>query len=58
MFAFSMAHEIMHDDYEPRSIIKCRQRQDWPKWEKAIQAELSSLTKRDVFGPIARTQTM
>ena len=55
MFAFSMAHEIIHDDYKPRSIIECRQRQDWPKWEEAIQTELSSLTKRDVFGPIART---
>ena len=28
IFAFSVAHEIMHDDYEPRSIIECRQRQD------------------------------
>ena len=55
MFAFSMAHEIMHDDYEPQSIIECRQRQDWPKWEEAIQTELSSLVKRDMFGPIART---
>ena len=36
MFAFSMGHEIMHDDYEPRSITECRQRQDWPKWEEAI----------------------
>ena len=33
MFAFLVAHEIMHDDYESRSIIECRQRQDWPKWE-------------------------
>ena len=31
MFAFSIAHEILHNDYEPRSIIECRQRQDWPK---------------------------
>ena len=23
MFAFSVAHEIMHDDYEPRSITEC-----------------------------------
>ena len=53
MFAFSVAHEIMYDDYESQSIIECRQRQDWPKWEEAIQTELSSLTKRDVFGPIA-----
>ena len=26
MFAFSVAYEIMHDDYESRSIIECRQR--------------------------------
>ena len=26
MFAFSVAHEIMHDDYELRSTIECRQR--------------------------------
>ena len=56
MFAFLVAHEIMlDDDYEPRSIIECHQRQDWPKLEEAIKTELSSLTKRDVFGPIART---
>ena len=28
MFAFSVAHEIMHDDYESRSITECGQRQD------------------------------
>ena len=28
MFAFSVAHEIIYDDYEPRSITECRQRQD------------------------------
>ena len=35
-FALSVAHEIMNDDYEPRSLTECRQRQDWPKWEEAI----------------------
>ena len=53
MFTFSMTHEIMHDDYEPRSITEYRQRQYWLKWEETIQIELSSLTKRDVFEPIA-----
>ena len=28
MFAFSIANEIINDDYEPRSITECRQRQD------------------------------
>ena len=55
MFAFSVANEIINDDYEPRSTIECHQRQDWPKWKKAIQAELASLAKQDVFGPVART---
>ena len=55
MFAFSVANEIINDDYEPQSITECRQRQDWPKWKEEIQAELASLAKRDVFGPVART---
>ena len=45
----------MNDDYEPRSLTECRQRQDWPKWEEAIQAELTSLSKCKVFGPIIKT---
>ena len=53
MFAFSVANEIINDDYEPRSITECCQRKYWPKWEETIQTELSLLTKRDVFGPIA-----
>ena len=53
MFAFLVAHEIMHDDYEPRSITEYRQRQDWLKWEETIQKELFSFAKQDVFEPIA-----
>ena len=34
---------------------ECRLRNDWPKWKEAIQAELSSLTKREVFEPIVQT---
>ena len=26
-----------------------------PKWKEAIQAELNSLTKREVFGPVVQT---
>ena len=37
IFAFSVAHKIMDDVREPQSIIECRQRQDWPKWEEAIK---------------------
>ena len=55
MFAFSIVQEIMYNDYKSRSIIKCRQRNDWPKWKEAIQAKLTSLAKRDVFGLVAQT---
>ena len=54
IFAFSVAHEIMDDDCEPQSINECHRRQDWPKWEESIKAELASLAKREVFGPITR----
>ena len=50
-----MAYEIMPDYYELWSITECRQKQYWSKWEEAIKAELSSLAKQDVFGPVART---
>ena len=56
-FAFSVAQEIIeHDDIEPRFVEECQQRADWPKWKEAIQVELDSLTKRQVFGPIVLTQ--
>jgi len=34
---------------------ECRQRNDWPKWKDAIEAELNSLKKRQVFGPVVHT---
>ncbi|BBH04774.1 Disease resistance protein CC-NBS-LRR class family [Prunus dulcis] len=56
IFAFSVAAEIIKDDdIEPCSINECTQRQDWPKWKDAIQAELNSLEKRSVFGHIVPT---
>ena len=54
--AYSVAQDIIeHDDIEPRFVEECRQRADWPKWKDAIQAELDSLTKRQVFGPVVLT---
>ena len=57
IFAYNVAIEIMQqdEDFEPKSVHECRQRNDWPKWKDAIQAELASLEKREVFGPIIRT---
>ena len=57
VFAYNVATNIMQDneDHEPQSVIECRQRNDWPKWQEAIQSELNSLAKREVFGPIVQT---
>ncbi len=56
VFAYSVALELIeHDDIEPRSVRECERRADWPKWKEAIQVELDSLTKRQVFGPVVLT---
>ena len=49
-----MASDIISNDEDPKpqNVEECRHKNDWPKWNKAIQAELNSLTKREVFRPI------
>ena len=48
VFAYNVATNIMQDneDHEPQSVIECRQRNDWTKWQEAIQSDLNSLAKR------------
>ncbi|KAL1195003.1 Retrovirus-related Pol polyprotein from transposon RE2 [Cardamine amara subsp. amara] len=57
IFAYKVALEIMDtcEDLEPTSIYECTQRNDWIKWKEAINVELNSLKKKNVFGPIIRT---
>ncbi|CAA7033812.1 unnamed protein product [Microthlaspi erraticum] len=57
IFSFSVYKEIDHesDDPDPETISECLKRPDWEKWKMAIQAELLSLNKRSVFGPIVTT---
>ena len=56
VFAYSVAQEILeHEEVEPRSVAECQRIADWPKWRDAIQAELDSLNKRQVFGPVVLT---
>ncbi|KAG8496930.1 hypothetical protein CXB51_008145 [Gossypium anomalum] len=55
-FACNVALDVINnkEDYEPKSIEECKQRDDWPKWKEAIENELKSLAKREVFGPVVR----
>jgi hypothetical protein len=41
--------EDLQNDLDPKTMSKCTQRSDWIKWKAAIEAELVSLYKRDVF---------
>ncbi|KAL2245081.1 UNVERIFIED_CONTAM: Retrovirus-related Pol polyprotein from transposon TNT 1-94 [Sesamum indicum] len=56
IFAYSVAVQIMdEDENDPQTMEECRHRNDWKSWKKAIQDELDSLNKREVFGPITPT---
>ena len=57
LFSYFVSKEIdeENDDPEPKSILECQRRHDWIKWKDAIQVELDSLNKREVFGPIIIT---
>ncbi|KAK4394353.1 Copia protein [Sesamum angolense] len=56
IFAYSIAFEIMdEDDNDPQTMEECQHRNDWKSWKKAIQDEIDSLNKREVFGPIILT---
>ena len=52
-----MTLDIIRNDEnpEPQSVKECQNRNDWPKWKEAMQAELNSLMKRDVFGLVVQT---
>jgi hypothetical protein len=57
IFSFKVAFDITrsNDDIEPQTVEECRRRNDWPMWKEAIQAELNSLAKREVFEPVVQT---
>ena len=47
-FSATIANTLLND-HDPRTIVECEKRSDWPQWKDAIQAELASLNKRKVF---------
>ncbi|XP_076925963.1 uncharacterized protein LOC143588946 [Bidens hawaiensis] len=56
VFAYAIATDVINEnDYIPKILEECMHRKDWPRWEEAIKAELNSLEKRHVFGPVVRT---
>ena len=53
VFSYSVTQVIIDDDeIEPLFVAEFQRCVDWPKWKEAIQAELDSLAKRQIFGPV------
>src|SRR4051812_22955439 len=42
-------------DPEPKTMAECQKHSEWVKWKEAIEAELRSLYRRNVFGPVVQT---
>jgi hypothetical protein len=56
IFAYTIAIELINEeDYVPKTSEECMHRNDWPKWKYALNAELDSFEKRNVFGPVILT---
>jgi hypothetical protein len=43
------------NDHDPKTMAKCKQGLNWIKWKEAIEAELDSLRKREVFSNVIPT---
>jgi hypothetical protein len=55
IFAYVVAIEVINEkDYVSKTPEELH-RNDWPKWKDALKAELDSLEKRNIFGPIILT---
>jgi len=53
-FASKIASNLQLDP-EPKTMAECIKRSDWIKWKEAIEAELHSLKKREVFSSVIPT---
>jgi hypothetical protein len=42
-------------DPDPKTMVECKRHSDWNKWKEAIEVELNSLKKRNVFTDVIPT---
>jgi hypothetical protein len=52
---FSTMVADLLNDHNPKIMAECKQHLDWIKWKEAIEAELDSLKKREVFSNVTPT---
>jgi hypothetical protein len=56
IFAYAIEIEVINEeDYVSKTPEECMHRTDWSKWKDAMKAELDSLEKRNIFGPVILT---
>ena len=49
----NMAQAVMYTSGEPKTLEECQSSNEWEEWQKAINAELASLSKHKVLkGPV------
>ena len=53
-FASKIASDLQPDP-EPKTMAECIKCSDWIEWKEAIEAELHSLKKREVFSSVIPT---
>ena len=53
-FSAMVADNLLNDP-EPKTMVECQKRSDWNQWKEAIQEELASLKKREVFSSVIAT---
>jgi hypothetical protein len=46
-----MVADLLNDP-KPKTMAECKQRPNWIKWKEAIEAEIDSLRKREVFSKV------
>jgi len=46
---------IIQTDTDPKSMAECKKRSDWDNWKIAIQTEIASLYKTEVFSAVMPT---
>jgi hypothetical protein len=47
--------EIFLNDPDPKTMVECKKHSECNKWKEAIETELNSLKKRNVFSEVMST---
>jgi hypothetical protein len=55
IYFFAMIAKIHENDPDPKTMAEFKKCSNWNQWKDAIQVEISSLSKREVFSQVIPT---